>query len=81
MTFVLWLVLTAISIAASYFLRPKTKLDNEMQPATIDQFDFPTAEEGRSIGVLFGTRWISGPNVVWYGHLRTEAIHDKSNPK
>jgi hypothetical protein len=34
----------------------------------------PTAEQDRPIPVIFGTVWITGPNVVWYGDLRTEGI-------
>ena len=41
-------------------------------PDTFDSIKVPSAEEGRAIPVLFGTRVISGPNVVWYGDFRTE---------
>jgi len=33
---------------------------------------------GRDIPVLFGTKEISGPNVVWHGHFRKKAIKKKS---
>lgn len=42
--------------------------------AGLSDFDVPTAIDGREIPVLFGTREISQPNVVWYGHLRTTPI-------
>lgn len=51
----------------AYLLAPKP---DEPKPATIDDFDAPTAEEDRSIPVVFGTVWITGPNVVWYGDLK-----------
>lgn len=43
-------------------------------PAEFSAITAPTAEEGRAIPVLFGTRVISGPNVVWYGDMRTSEI-------
>ena len=36
-------------------------------PLVADNISVPTAEEGRAIPVLFGTRMIEGPNVVWSG--------------
>ncbi len=68
----LWLVSTALS----YVLRPKPSAmqGTAPKPAGISEFSFPTASESRSIPVLFGTRWISGPNVVWYGDLKAAAI-------
>jgi hypothetical protein len=60
-----------------YALTPKPRMPKDAAPATIDDFDFPTAEDGREIPVLFGTRETSGPNVVWYGDLVTENITEK----
>ena len=37
-------------------------------------FTVPTAQEGKNIPVLFGTRRISGPNVCWYGDIGTTPI-------
>ena len=61
-------VVAALLIVASM---PKPQ---SQPPATFDSITAPTAEEGRAIPVLFGTRVLSGPNVVWYGDFRTEAI-------
>ena len=65
-----WWVATAV---LAYALRPKP-VNQTPTPATIEDFEAPTAEDGREIPVLFGTREVQGPNVVWYGDLRTEAI-------
>ncbi len=51
------------------------------KPASLSDFDVPTAEEGRPIPVVFGTVTITGPNVIWYGNLRTEAIRKKGGKK
>ena len=41
----------------------------------------PSATEGRAIAVLFGTRVLSGPNVVWYGNFSSAAVKKKSKGK
>lgn len=73
---------TVLLVVASFFLtmlmQPKPM---SLKPATLDDFSAPTAEDGREIGVLFGTRDIAGPNCVWYGHLKTKAIKKKGGKK
>lgn len=39
------------------------------------------AEQGIPKGVLFGTRRLKGPNVVYYGNLRTEEIRAPGGKK
>lgn len=73
-TVVLWVATTVIS----YALQPKPQ---NAKAAMLGDFNVPTAEEGREIPVLFGTRDIEGPNVVWYGDLRTKAIKKKGGKK
>jgi hypothetical protein len=69
------LIVTWVATAViAYALRPKPKIQSAPAPATIEDIDAPTAEEGRTIPVLFGTRKISGPNIVWYGDLDTDPI-------
>jgi hypothetical protein len=41
-----------------------------MAAKSLDQLDIPTAEIGKEIPVLFGTKKVTSPNVVWYGDLR-----------
>ncbi len=50
---------------------PKNKF---APPAGIEQFDVLTAEEGRPIQVLFGKKYITGANVVWYGDLKSTPV-------
>lgn len=68
------LATTALSMA----LAPKPP---KPMPALLQDFDVPTAEEGRPIPVVFGTVTITGPNVVWYGDLGTKAIKKKGGKK
>lgn len=65
------------SLVLSYLLRPKAQTPQKQEPekpAGLGDFDFPTVSPGRSIPVVFGTRWVKGPNVVWYGDLKVEEI-------
>lgn len=50
-------------------------------PPGIGEIKAPTAEEGREIPVLFGTKEIKSPNVVWYGDIRIVAIRKKGGKK
>lgn len=67
-----------LAMLASYFLRPKPQ---NIPPAGIDDIKAPTAEQGRDIPVLFGTKELTGPNVVWYGDLRTDPIKKSGGKK
>ena len=65
------IIATLISIA----LAPKPP---KPKAASLEDFDIPTAEEGRPIPVVFGTCRITGSNVLWHGDMGTEAIKKKS---
>ena len=67
-----------VALVVSYAMMPKPQ---SQPPAGLGDIQAPTAEEGREIPVLFGTRDIEGPNVVWYGDLRTVAIKKKGGKK
>lgn len=69
-----FVIQVAIMIALSLLLAPKPKKPKQPKPTGIEQFDVPTAEEGRPIQVLFGKRYVASPNVVWYGDLRSVPI-------
>ena len=46
--------------------------------ATPGHLDVPVAESGKAIPVLFGTRVVNQPNVVWYGDVKTTEIRQSS---
>jgi hypothetical protein len=69
-----WIYLI-IAIAVSVALAPKPP---KPKPASLEDFDVPTAEEGRSVPVVFGTVRITGANVLWYGDLSTKKIKKSS---
>lgn len=67
-----WIVgvfVAALVISYAFMPRPQPT-----KPPGIGEVTAPTAEVGREIPVLFGTRDINGPNVVWYGDVITSAI-------
>lgn len=70
-----YLIVFIVTLVLSVALSPKPQ---GPQSAAIDDFSFPTAEEGRAIPVVFGTVDISGPNVLWYGDLSSSKIKKSS---
>lgn len=66
------------SIVLGMVLAPKVQ---NQKPAGFSEVTAPTAEEGIEIPVLFGTRDFNGPNVVWYGDLKTVPIKAKGGKK
>ena len=77
-----WWALARLVIvsAISYFLTPTPK-NNQPKAAGLGDFTGPTAEEGRKIPVLFGTRDLAAPNVTWYGDLKVEPIRKSGGKK
>lgn len=71
---ILWVATTVVS----YLLRPKAETQ---KPPGIGTVEAPTADVGREIPVLFGTRDIKGPNVVWFGDVTTKPKKIKNSGK
>lgn len=67
-----------ITLVLTYMTMPRAQ---SAKPAGLGDVQAPTAEVGREIPVLFGTRKLDGPNVVWYGHLRAVPIRKKGGKK
>lgn len=70
------LILFVITFVLSELLKPKPKIENA-RPAGLGDFKFPTATEGRPVPIIWGTVRQDGPNVVWYGDLRSVPITEK----
>ena len=68
-----FVIQVVIMIAIAMLLAPKPK-SLRAKPLGLEEFDIPTAEEGRSIQVLFGKKYVASPNVVWFGHLKSQAV-------
>lgn len=70
-----YIIVMAVVLILGIALAPKPQ---GPRAAEIDDFDFPTAEEGRPIPVVFGEVDIRGSNVLWYGDLRVSPIKKRS---
>lgn len=71
-----YFVVFIIALFLASSARPKPQ-----QPPAAQSIDAPTAEEGRAIPKLFGTRDITQSNVVWYGDTKAVAIKKKGGKK
>lgn len=74
MQFAVYFAVLIVSSILSALLAPKPP---KPKPASLEDFDVPTADEDRDIPVVFGTVTVTGPNVVWYGNLSARAIKKK----
>ncbi|MGR9107769.1 MAG: hypothetical protein ACU843_12630 [Gammaproteobacteria bacterium] len=74
-----FVVALIISAAAAFLFRPKGP--PPPNPATLEDIDVPVAEEGKTIGVVFGTVDLEDQNVVEYGNLYTDPIRLKAGGK
>lgn len=71
MGFIMILVWIAVTIAVD-ILRPKPKFE-DARPASLGDFSFPTATEGRVLPLVWGIVQVSGPNLIWYGNFSKRA--------
>ncbi len=78
--FIIQIVVSLVLTAISYALSPKPK-NTSPKAAGLDDFNLPTAEEGRPIPVVFGTVLLRGPNVVWAGDLKVDPIRKSGGKK
>lgn len=67
-----------VALVVSYATMPKP---DSGSPPGIGSVTSPVAEEGIEIPVLFGTRRLDGPNVVWYGDVKAVAIMKEGGKK
>lgn len=62
-----WFIPLLIGLAftvISYLITPRPKAP---KPEAARDLENPTAEAGRPAAVLFGTKTIRDPNIIWYG--------------
>lgn len=67
-------VVFVVALVAAVAFQPKPQA---APPAGFSEYQVPTAEDGREIPVLFGTRDIPSPNIVWYGDFASSAVRKK----
>lgn len=71
MQFLVYLAVLLLATYVSYALAPKPP---KPKSAQLEDFEIPTAQQGRPIPVVFGSPTITGPNVVWYGDLNVKDV-------
>lgn len=74
----IYAIVFIVALVVSYSMMPKPQ---SQPPAGLGDVKAPTADEGREIPVLFGTRDIEGPNIVWYGDFSAVAVKKKGGKK
>jgi hypothetical protein len=68
------LAISVALMAVAYLIMPKPK-----QPKPeIRDLENPTADAGRPIPKIFGTKTIKGVNVLWYGEKTTRQYKVKA---
>lgn len=76
-----WAILAlVVSVGVSYALSPSTQSTSSSR-STLEDFDVPTAEDGKQMPVIFGTVTLQSSNIVGYGDLDYEAVKEKSGGK
>ncbi|WP_146540884.1 phage tail protein [Pseudomonas bubulae] len=71
----IWMMAVMFLLSLVMMATMKTKVPSP-SAAGLEDFIFPSAAE-RPVQILAGTRRLSGPNVVWYGDLRSSKIVKK----
>lgn len=61
------LAVTVTLMVIAYIIMPKPK----PQKPEVRDLQNPTADAGRPIPVVFGTKTVKGVNVLWYGEKTT----------
>jgi hypothetical protein len=73
-----WVIYIIIGLLAGAAMGAKKPPNQGNEPGEID---LPTAEEGKDQYVLFGTRDIRDPNIVWYGDVEARPIRRRGGKK
>lgn len=68
------LISVAIQIVA-YIIMPKPKAP---KPEAAKEMENPTAEAGIPVPVVFGSKIIKGPNILWYGDKSIRTFKEKA---
>lgn len=66
------------SLVIGYIFRPRQKYDSP-KPGKVEAGAIATA--GAEIPVLFGSREITGQNIVWWGDVKNKAVKKSSGGK
>ena len=65
-----FIIYAIIAIVSGLLLSARAAKPPKAKPLALEDFQVPTAEDGRDYPVLYGTCWFADPNITWYGDLR-----------
>lgn len=68
----IYLIVMVVALVVAVALMPTPK---SQPPASLSDFNVPTAEDGREVVDVCGTVWIDDPNVIWYGDMWTQPVY------
>lgn len=72
------IVAIAVITIAAYALMPKPQ---QPSPPIAGKLEPPTTEAGKSIPVVFGTREITEPSLVYWGGVSVDPIRKRGGKK
>lgn len=75
------LIISFVLMVISSMLQAAAMKKVEQKVPEAGKLDIPSAEEGGSIPVIFGTVMTKNSNVVWYGDPNTTPIKSKGGGK
>jgi hypothetical protein len=68
------LLISLTLMVASMLISSLMMKNQNVKPASLEDFEFPQADEGTPQSRLFGQAWNPGWQVLWYGQLKTKKI-------
>jgi hypothetical protein len=73
----------AIGVLIASFLIQVLTAPKPVKPkaASLDEFDFPQADEGTAQCVFFGEGWAMDMSPLWFGNYRTSAVKSSGGKK
>jgi hypothetical protein len=76
-----YVVIWIVALAASYYVAQRKAQRGEQPPGQTSDDGVPIASMDAPIPVVFGTRVVAQPNVVWWGDASVEPITRKGGKK
>lgn len=76
-----YIIIWVIAIVASYYVAQRKARGVDQQPGQFGDQNIPIASMDAPIPVVFGTRVLSQPNVIWWGDVTVEPIRRKGGKK
>lgn len=76
MPWFLWALFAVVAVLGLVALLPKPDIEGA-RPSKLGDMQFPRANEGDPIPIIYGRVKVRSPNTLWYGDFITERITEK----